>query len=248
MDPVTIELVLKASKLVIESSKRDEILGRLNTIQSTLDQLILREIKSAYEAISDALVTNNEQTKNVRLNYAEESLLKNTSLDPALKTGEFYNAYLMALAHYGLAFVCVLRKDNQIAAKHLLRTYKFDPNISRTKLTPILFEEIFKPKCSNVFEWYDKRALEISRNDCSLRVMAGKAAAVTSWVGMVAVGFAVPAARGAAMQANNVAGKLWNSSTPEHYRIGDMEDLEKELELKLDDRCREIALDFLSEK
>ena len=223
MDPVTIELVLKASKLVIESSKRDEILGRLNTIQSTLDQLILREIKSAYEAISDALVTNNEQTKNVRLNYAEESLLKNTSLDPALKTGEFYNAYLMALAHYGLAFVCVLRKDNQIAAKHLLRTYKFDPNISRTKLTPILFEEIFKPKCSN-------------------------AAAVTSWVGMVAVGFAVPAARGAAMQANNVAGKLWNSSTPEHYRIGDMEDLEKELELKLDDRCREIALDFLSEK
>ncbi len=247
MDPVTVKLVLTASKLVIESSKRNEIIGRLNAIQSTLDQLILREIKSAYEAISDALVTTSEQTKNVRLNYAEESLLKNTNLDPTLKTGDFHNNYLMALANYGLAFVCMLRNDEQIAAKHLLRSYKFDPRTARTILTPSLYEDVFKPKCSDVFKWYTERTLEISQNECSFRVIGGKTMAVALWVG--GVGYALAAKQGAAARAvHTEAAKIWDNSNPAHYRIGDMEDLVLELEIKLDDRCREIALDFLSEK
>lgn len=227
-------------------AKHDEVIESIRTVQSTLDQLILREIDSAFDAIGDALITQNEQTRVIRLNYAEENLLRNTSLDSSLTTGNYKNIYLITLAHYGLAFVCSLRGDRVIAAKHLIRCYKFDSHVSRTELTPMLFEKFFKPKCSDIFEWYQRRLEAISRNPCAVRVMGGKAVAAAAFVGALAAGLAF-GQLGAAHAGRREAQQMWNNSTASRYQLKDRDNAYTQLELKVDNRCREIALELLSE-
>ena len=71
MEPGMAMLILKAGRLSLEAARKGEVIERLSSIQSSLDQLISREMGSAYDALSDALQSSNEQTKNIRLNFAE---------------------------------------------------------------------------------------------------------------------------------------------------------------------------------
>ena len=87
MDPATIGLVLKACNLVKGaklSRQISDIQSKLDIIIAKSDQLIIREIMAAYKAIDDALSTDSDKTRQIRLSFAEEHLLKNISLNLAL--------------------------------------------------------------------------------------------------------------------------------------------------------------------
>ncbi len=142
----------------VDNRKAEELNGRLDHIQSQLeslikksDQLILREIKSAFDAIADSFLSDNAETKAIRSSFAEECLLRNTRLDPALTTAGQPNTYWIALANYGLAHLCILRNDRKIAGRHLLRMFIADPHNARLNMAPYIYDAVFKPRCSLLY-------------------------------------------------------------------------------------------------
>jgi hypothetical protein len=84
MDPFVTTQIIQAAGLV--AKKMDEFSERLDVVTSKQDQLISREIKAAYSALQDYLISSNPQTKERRLAFAEDALLKNTKLNLELDT------------------------------------------------------------------------------------------------------------------------------------------------------------------
>ncbi len=253
MDPATIKVIIQASQLLLKAVKKDHITKNLIKIQLKLDkliqksdQLILREIKSAYQAIDDARTTSNVETRDIRLKYAEDNLLKNTSLDSTLSTGGCQNTYLMALANYGLAFVCALRGDTQIAAIHLLRTYECDPRNARDELIPALFELLFEPECADTFEWYETELQAVQDQRYALHITGERVTA--SVLALAGVGLAIVTKR-SAMGGGlfSKATEMWKGADTSQIRATAREKLAAQLADKLDSRCQEIATRLLSE-
>jgi hypothetical protein len=262
MDIVTLQLILKAGKLSLDAIKKEAMVKQLNILIQKSDQLISREIKAAYEALDDALITSNIKTREIRLNFCEENLLKNTNLDPGLTTGGFSNKYWMALAHNGLAFVCTLREDSNLAAKHLIKIYECDPRLARQKLLPELYVQLFQPQCKNVFDWHEKELKSINESNFVPMNALVKTGAVAIAIGSIVAGFslALNTRNGFSSSQNSFAGsriaqggfkiaeEVWkNSNNIESFRQDARNKLYKQLEDKLDERCQEIARSLLSE-
>lgn len=157
LDPTTATLLLKGAQLGHGIAKSQAIKNRLSAIENTLaqlrkqsDQLITRELLSAYEAIEDASKSTNEDTIKKRLEYAEEKLLINTNLDPKLSTSGYPNSYWITQAHLALAFICFIRNDQNIAASHLLKAFLYDSRQARTSSLVDLYAQFFEPKCKDI--------------------------------------------------------------------------------------------------
>lgn len=228
----------------------------IGVLSQKIDQLITREIHAGLNAIKDATSTTNEETKKIRLRFAEEQLLKNTQLDPRLATGGKKNGYWMAQSHQGLMNICLVRGDNKIAHKHLLSAFECDPRLARTKF---VWKKIFEPECRKVYEWFDEEEEKINNNPFKGRVALRKAGAVAKFAGkggMVAVSWWLnkgkPGGRmpvGAPQVLNQAQQELsedWEEATPEKYRQMALEKLSVELENKIDERCREYALQLIA--
>ncbi len=131
--------------------------NELDSLKRQGDQLIIREILGAYDAIEDAIKSKNAETISSRLRFAEESLLRNTNLDPELTTLGQKNSLWMIYSHLGLAFVAGLREDAHIAVSHLLRIFIIDPRTARQKLIKEFYCEYFEPTFSATNETYQAK-------------------------------------------------------------------------------------------
>jgi len=243
IDPVTIELVLKAAEVSHEVLKeiedKQEVIDRLSKIQSSFDQLIFREIVFSYEALSDALATSNQETKRFRLNVAEENLLKTTGLDSSLSTSGIPNSRLMALAHFGLAFICTLRGDDAIAAIHCLRVYKSDPNYARKDLLPKIYTTLFEPKCADIFLWYDttRESYLIGNYKPGMLALATGLIVSGPMVGLLAsLAIVHPSLYDYKRRLNSIV------------NVNPLKIVETSFNSKIDDRCRELATNWLDGK
>lgn len=231
----------------------------IGLLSQKIDQLITREIHAGLSAIQDATSTTNEETKQIRLRFAEEQLLKNTQLDFKLETGGKKNGYWMAQSHLGLVNICLVREDSKIAHKHLLSIFVCDPRLARTKLAPEIWKKIFKPECKKVYDWFDEENEKINNSPFKARVALRKAGAVAKFAGiggMVALswwfsrgkpGGGMPV--GAPRTLNLATQELsddWEDATPERYRQNAFEKLKIELENKIDERSREYALQLIA--
>jgi hypothetical protein len=231
----------------------------IGVLSQKVDQLITREIYAGLSAIKDATSTTNEETKQIRLRFAEEQLLRNTQLDFKLETGGKKNGYWMAQSHQGLMNICLARGDSKIAHKHLLSIFECDPHLARTKLAPEIWGKIFKPECKKVYDWFNEEHEKINNNPFRGRVALRKAGAVAKFAGqggMVAItwwfnkgkpggGMPIGAPR-ALNQAAQHLSEDWEDATPERYRQIAFEKLSIELENKIDERCREYALQLIA--
>ena len=240
------ERLVEQTKAIVEISRK-------------FDQLITREIHAGLGAISDAASSSNDETKHIRLRFAEEQLLKNTQLDPKLETAGKRNGYWMAQAHQGLMNICLLRGDSKIANKHLLSIFECDPHLARTKLAPEVWKQIFEPECQQVYDWYKKEREKIENDPYKGRVTLRKAGAMAKFAakgGLVATswwlnkgkpgGGGMPAGGAIIIdQAKQQLTEDLEDATPERYRQNALEKLEKVLEAKLDERCREYALKLI---
>lgn len=165
------EIIVEAMKFAIEwteslerdrqmekiASELSDVSCKLDAVQKQLVQLILREVKAAFDALEDAKRTTNVATATARLRFAEDSFLRNTRLDPSIMLGGFAPTAIMAMAHQGLATICALRHDHELAERHLLRLFILEPRLARTELNPGLYEALFRPKCEDIYEDYSRR-------------------------------------------------------------------------------------------
>jgi len=229
MEPATVTVITNIAGLSISAVNKKILAAKLTGINSKLnellkksDQLIFREILSAFDALNDAISTNNEQTRKIRLDFAEKTLLNNTNLDISLDTAGFSNSYLVALVNYGLAFVCSLREDQLIASRHLIKMFEVSPRTARKELAPEIYEKLFKQKCEEILaqENYE----ESSNPKCEQNNILAQPPGwlkVTVTVGIM--GIIGPAV---------LASKMWGEETVTR-------------ETKIDDCCKKIARDML---
>lgn len=160
----TISLILQAADLTIKWSQRGEptplnpeldrklsaISSELSSMLDKQDQSITREIYSGFEAIRDAVTTENPETQSNYLGFAEQSLLRNTALNRSLATDGKPNQYWIGLAHYGLALICAIREDERIAVRHVIRMFREDPRTARNLYVPKVYETLFASECQDL--------------------------------------------------------------------------------------------------
>jgi hypothetical protein len=157
-------------KSVLDSQKTGEeltaIKGILLELRKQNDQAITREIKSAFEAISDANFSNNEAENHRLLEYAGNKFLLNTGLEPTLETAGHPNSYWIAISYYGLAYISFLQKDEKLVWRRLLKVFISDPRLARTTLLPDFYNGYLKKQCSDIYSEYfsNKKKAEESNN------------------------------------------------------------------------------------
>jgi hypothetical protein len=236
----------------------------IGLLSQKLDQLITREIHSGFSAIEDATSTVNEETRQIRLRFAEEQLLKNTHLDSNLQTGGRKNNYWMAHSHHGLMNICLIRGDDKIAHKHLLSIFECDPRLARTILAPEIWEKVFQPECKNIYDWFEKEQEEIKASKYAGQVALEKTLAVGKFAGKTALvaaawflnngkpGGYVPSStmqiggQQAISEAQKQLSGDWENATPEEYQRIAVGKLKMELESKIDWECRRYAIQLIS--
>ncbi len=249
---ITIIKIANLSSTTIEKLKIVRQLAQLKKdikkILEKMDERILSDIASAYEALGDALQTGNEQVRKQSLSYVHDHLLKNTKLGQLGKTGGYPNSYLMALSYYGLALYCVLLNDELTASKHFLRIFKVDPRVGRENISPTFYKIFFEPQCIDIFEWYEERKDELYQKQFQFKIMRdGVLALLPGAIG--SIGYAATGFRNANLfhQGSMKSQQMLNErKTVDYYREQELEKLVVILESKLDDRCRKIAESLIS--
>jgi hypothetical protein len=247
MDKETVDLIIKLASLSSGASKAKALNAKMSEIKSTIDDLVLREIKSAYDCIQDAIDTDNNKTREARFRAAEDNLLKNTRLSPERSTGRYSNTYLIALSHFGLAVICALRGDQKISARHILNLYTSEPRLARNKIAPDVYQELFLPKCSDLLRLHQQQIDELAHQTSTIKEFGQKAAAAGLIVGGFAV-FLATKSHTALREAGKNGEKMWNSAKYDisyEERERRTKKVKEELESALDKRCQELALELL---
>lgn len=255
LDSETIKLIVQvAVPLLDELVKRVvESQSKIQQLLEKFDQLILREINSGFDALRDASLTDSEETKMRRLNYAEEQLLRCTGLELNTQIGEYKSAYWVALSHFGLVTIMKLRGDDTLAARHVLKTFVADARTARKTLFPKVYESVFLPKCNEVVDWYNQNLIAIEKNDYSSQIRlakwltAGKAGAkYLGGIWMMTQPNTKMAGQETIRQTMESSRKELNDLSPEKFRAEAREKLRAEYEIKLDLKCKEIAQNSLA--
>ncbi len=254
LDPETIKLILEvAIPLVEELVKRiAESQSQLQEVLKKVDQLILREINSAFDALRDATLTDSAETKERRLNFAEDQLLRCTGLELNSKIGDHSSAYWVGLSHFGLFTISRLRGDDMLAARHVLKTFVSDPQTARTRYFPEVYASVFQPECSEERSWYVQRLAEVEGDDFKGRILAAKVLKVGKVLaigGFGIWGMTNPSTRVTAQYAMreglDKTGEEWQQIIPEKYREEMKQRVKREFEEKLNLKCASCALAML---
>lgn len=235
-----------------------DISSKVNEILAYCEQDILREIYSAYDAIITAEITENSQTKALRLNYAENQLLKNTQLNRSLSTADHPNTYWVALSNFGLVIICILREDRDTAFIHLLKTFEADPHFARSELAPTTYKLLFAETIDQgLQEFYTSSLKEIEHKDYHWEAFERKCLAGAMAGGGIALGIIVGlfggagVAGGIAYQATHEAEGTWEGATPEKILEGKKEafklQFNEKRETLVDQFCQELAKNYLKE-
>ena len=251
-----IEKIIKLTLNVIfkykDSLYKEKLQEELSKIQASIDQLIIKELVSAFDELSYAFITDNEETKRIRLNFAEENLLNNTGLNPLLSTGEIPNTRLMAMAHLGLSIISLLRDDNIMSTIHCLRAYEVAPNYARKNLLPEIYTDIFKPKCFDIFVWRSNSKKNIRNINFTSNIIGkkvwGSTLLVLGGLGTVlTLSSRLPANAYAVNCLLGIAGKELDEANVSYFQKQAIKELDVELANKIDQRCQELASKYLLE-
>ncbi|MGB9940497.1 hypothetical protein [Methanosarcina sp.] len=253
MDYVITYKCLAHGTAVLNNLKNHErlkkIISDLDSLIKTVDELYLREIRAAFESLSDAYITKNMETKGIRLHFAEKNLLKNSNLDKNLIIGGYPSTHLMALAHYGLSIICHLRNDDNIALKHILQTYRYSPKLARTELFPEFYDAtgLHNEVMYKVSLWHTAELDRLNNESFKGEELIRKGGAF----GLAAAAIAITSLFGAPHLGAAVASKkcmdIYKDSDPSTLREKAIRDLEGRIEEKEDELCSAVANELLTE-
>ena len=167
------------------TGKSKELMQTLGQLQAAMDQQITREILGAYEALANSVEATGEGTRHRYLDFAEQSFLKNTNLNPSLTTAGKPNSYYIALAYLGLSSICLVRDESRLAVRFVYSAFRFDPNECRSNHVPEVYEAAFKDHCTDIQSWHGGEMAKINSHDYAwdARVVSGKGIATAMKVG-----------------------------------------------------------------
>lgn len=229
---------------VMLNQRLSAIEKHLSELIKKQDQMITREIKSAFDAINDSLTTENERTREKRLDFAEDNLLKNTRLDIALETDDKPNGYWICLANFGLSFVCGIRNDAIIGIKHLIKSFEADAVLAR-EIYPDFFVSVLEKRTNEIDRnWYDAKFKEINEKDYSMDVFWKKAGAILTGAGAV-VGAILLKTPAPMKSVVNEAHKMDAEASPEILKAKAIEKLNEERINNFNVFCREASSEVL---
>jgi len=144
-----LEILIKKSEILIKKS----------------DENIVKEIYGGINAINDSFISENHQTCENRLKYAEEMFLRNVNLNPELITADRPNNYWMCLCCYGLFYISFLKQDEKLMVKYFLKICELEPRMARKELLTKFYTKYIMPKCYDLYEWYNENRRCIEDND-----------------------------------------------------------------------------------
>ncbi|MCO5549197.1 hypothetical protein L7F22_002663 [Adiantum nelumboides] len=125
------------------------------------EQAVLANLDWGMDALEEAIMTSNEETKKARLEHAEKMLQVSALLDMHHTTAGVPNSYLSAWAHLNLAFVWKLRDDGRKSAAHILEMFLVEPLYARVDFSPALWEKLFLPHLTSILAWYTEQRHQI---------------------------------------------------------------------------------------
>jgi hypothetical protein len=248
------ELIAKLAKVSLEClevmiKRIADRESKLKLLLQKADQMILREIASAFDDLNDAKNgTRVRSTRNRILKMAETKFRNNTNLNRKDNTGGQPNTYWMAQAHYGLAAIYAFRSEEKMASRHILRSFVADARQARLELAPELYERMFVPQCGDVSAWYKSEADSIAHKDFAAKILrkqiaAGGVAVLGVGAGIGLTWASLNPVLGVQAVANSFdkADDVWHEATVEYYRAEALKALDVERESRIDAKCAELA-------
>ncbi|WP_440947876.1 S1 family peptidase [Methanosarcina sp. T3] len=221
------------------------IILELNPSNEKVGQVFIKEIKDAFESLTDAYLTTNRETKNNRLNFAEERFLKNSHVDTNLKFRKHSSLDLMALSHYGLSIICYFRNDDTISLKHILQAYELSPQFSRTKLLPEFYDSCLSAEVvKRVNLWENKELNSLNKKSYAGKEALMKTMAVLSFATGTALIFT--GKKNPAMLLMQTSDKMWNTDSAS-LRAEAISALKAKKPDKMEEFCKVLANELLTE-
>ncbi|NUM33875.1 MAG: hypothetical protein HUU50_04995 [Candidatus Brocadiae bacterium] len=152
---IMIKIFSESYNFLYENRKFNLVMRQLDSLSGQIDSLYLRDFKEVFKALDDATMTLNFESKNSRLSFAENSLLKYTDIDISLDNYEDTNfSKLIAYANFGLSYIAYQRRDYTLALKYVLLSFIFDPELSMNVLLKEFYDSVFKEKVEKkVHDW-----------------------------------------------------------------------------------------------
>jgi tetratricopeptide (TPR) repeat protein len=259
-----IELVVEISpqlfalvKEVIKSNQEIEK-SQLQNISKKLDDLVIRDIQSAFLIIEGINNVDSKKMKMRHLDEAERSLLKNISLDPTLVTAGKNNSYWNAQAYYGLSLIATLRNEKSDAGRFLLQAFSLCPSEARNRFAKPLYLTAFEPHCRTIMEWYQSelkripdylaRASEIKWKINKERMKLAGIWALGGAGFLMMSGVNRNMALASAAQQSKAIEREMASLQSALRSVPTEATLKTALEAKLDAKCRELVTGLLSQR
>ncbi|XP_022933805.1 putative E3 ubiquitin-protein ligase LIN-1 isoform X2 [Cucurbita moschata] len=134
------------SEILAQSELRKRLLSVVYGIVSLSDEIALKPLELAAEALENAIFTDNSSIKSSSLRCAEELLL---SLPEN------------ACSSFLLSLIYGLNHQNLNSALNLLHLFLSDPSLARSEIAPILFEELFLRHFLPIIHWFHEQRSEI---------------------------------------------------------------------------------------
>lgn len=137
------------SEILVQSDLRKRLLSTVYDNFSLSDEIALKPLGLAAEALENAISADNSSIKTSSLRCAEELLL-------SLPENPI-SSFLLSLI-YGL------KHQNLNSALSLLDLFLLYPSLARSEIAPILFEELFLGHFLPIFHWFNEQRSKILKS------------------------------------------------------------------------------------
>ncbi|XP_023007456.1 putative E3 ubiquitin-protein ligase LIN-1 isoform X1 [Cucurbita maxima] len=134
------------SEILAQSELRKRLLSVVYGIISLSDEIALKPLELAAEALENAIFTDNSSIKSSSLRCAEELLLSVPE---------------NACSSFLLSLIYGLNHQNLNSALNLLHLFLSDPSLARSEIAPILFEELFLRHFLPIIHWFHQQRFQI---------------------------------------------------------------------------------------
>lgn len=130
------------AEVLTQSDLRKRLLSAVYSKISNSDEIALKPLGLAAEALENAISADNSSIKSSSLRCAQE-LLHSLPKNP-------FSSFLLAL-------IDGLDHQNLNSALNLLDLFLSEPSLARSEISPILFEELFLHHFLPIFHWFNEQ-------------------------------------------------------------------------------------------